>query len=522
MNKRVIILLLVNCLFKTFLFAEKFNIIHDTIYLNISDYINKESKLHLTHSVKHKNHYYCFLYEQGYYSSQLQTRHFFKYSLSDSTLVKCDLPYDLKSSSYLDLFVKNDKVFAQGLYSKNSFQFDETTFEWIRKKKVDHEVYQDESFKVKYMHFGEWGNATWFKDKKSRKEYVVGKNGSTINRIGNKYFFTTPNQIIEITPKELNQSVFTDSYKFLSKAETYYKYRPSKKGVNILYNDTTYSIFDIDPKQRIITSFVLKNKLYQIYSDISSTYIGTLEDSELIPLLALDKKYNMLYRIPQCRRNMNKSDNYRYINFKDGYNTFGYIEIIDSTVKINHIIHDHDSLSYTDDDSFEMLLNQINDPLNLNIDTLTLFENEIGGTEMNQNHIETYGISYHPDSIQYDYKEFIKIMNKAITQTTKYKYDLNTGRVHHISFEWSETVPISLDSDKSIFFYNRFSSDELKKKFSEVIKTLDNVTMSSSVDISRKEDYTMCKWSDFDKYNITLHASTGMYYRRIEIFVLLK
>jgi|SRR5690554_823783 len=122
--------------------------------------------------LKHKDKYYCF-FEVGFGNVLTRsTNHFYVLNEKGKIEYKVPVPNDLHYF-YMDLFVRNDSVFAIEHMYKNTFYLDLNKNQWTETQKADDFIYEDEDFYVTALNFGEWDSTTWFREKKTNIYLIV-------------------------------------------------------------------------------------------------------------------------------------------------------------------------------------------------------------------------------------------------------------------------------------------------------------------------------------------------------------
>ncbi|MFZ4400291.1 MAG: hypothetical protein ACOYO1_09670 [Bacteroidales bacterium] len=512
-TQRIIFFFLFFLTFQLTLQAQTFEVNIDTLFLNIKKIARPATRVNLTHALKYNDKYYCFFKEDGLYSFKIDARYFLIISSNGTILNNIEVPQEIENTTYFDFFIRNDSLLAKTYMDHESFYFDLNKFEWNKIKEIDDRVYEDSNFAITYLDFGEWGETTWFIDKQTQKEYILGSNGTTVNLLDGKYYLTNGVEIIEIEdPRNLKQCESDYYYQLVEKERKSYEGSNSLVGSKIIYKDTTFSQWSFKaPLQTIITTFFSNNQLYQLYSDSISTYIGKIENERLIPIQKIGKKYspsNWYYSY----RGENPDKNRRFLKFSEDNNTFGFIEIKNNKINIHYLKHNLDSLKYLGYDGFEKLLNLISvNSVNLSFEQVNYLEIKLGGIDMKT---ERTGIShngYYPkvyDSMKVKTKEFIKVEDKNISQKTEYLYITSEKSVKSIFLEWSTT---ELYNESNSF--NPFNDEkpeiieQFKRKQNELIKIITSQFGLEPKKKNRGKDYNELTWISKSGLEIILYGS---------------
>lgn len=484
MKKIIIVLLFLFCV-PISLLAQNFEISADTINLDLKEICRPASRVSLTHTIKYNNKFYCFLKERGLYSFKVQSKYLLELSDKGKILNIIETPDEIQKANYFDFFVRNDSLLSKNYINNNSFLLDKEKMKWERIKEVDDQVYEDENYKVFYLDFGEFGESTWFIDKKTQKQYVIGTNGRNINYFNNRYILTSRGKITEIlNPKKLLECKVEEQYEMLKAQKNLQNISHSLIGSKDIYTDSTYNFSFEKPIQEIHTSFVVDQELYHLYSDSISTFIGQIKNKNLVQTQDLNKKYH-LFNSSHSYRGNNLENDYRFLMFMESQNTFGFIQIKNHKIDIKYIKHNIDSLKYLGSDNFEKVLNLINQNSNkLNIEQIHKIENEIGGIHMKTDRINTNHNGYYPkylNSQQIKTNEFIKLESELIAQKTEYLYTISDKNIKSVFIEWSTTQSYN---KTEWFDYNEGKNEKIKvfsKKQDEIIKIITSILNSKPV-----------------------------------------
>jgi len=492
--------------------AQTFKVTVDTIFLNIKDIARPATRVDLTHAVKYKDKYYCFFKENGLYSFEIETRYFLIISNKGTILNNIEVPEEIKNTVYFDFFIRNDSILAKTYMDHESFYFDLNKLGWTKIKEIDDRVYEDQNFTITFLDFGEWGQSTWFIDKQTQREYVLGTCGTTVNLLDSKYYLTNGAEIIEIeNPLSLKLCDNEYYYQTVEKKTKFHEGSNSFIGSKVIYKDTTFSPWSFkEPKQVIITSFVTNNQLFQLYSDSISTFIGKIENEKLITLQNLGKKYSTFDRYYSYRGN-NLDNDSRFLKFRENNNTFGFIEIQNNNIAIHYLKHNLDSLNYLGSDGFEKLLELLKiNPSNFLFEQVTNIEKELGGTDMRTDRVGISHNGYYPEiynSANHKTKEFVKIEDKNIAQKTEYLYSASDNDVKSIFIEWSLTEPYNQTNSFDIFNEKPEISKRFSNKQNEIVKIITKQLGFDPKKKNRGNGYFEFSWTAYKGIEIVLYGS---------------
>lgn len=492
--------------------AQTFDISIDTLFLDVKNIARPASRIDLTHAVKFENNYYCFFEEQGLYGFRLETKHFLVISDKGEILNNIEVPKEIENTVYFDFFIRNGSLFAKTYMDHESFKFDFNKLNWTKIKEVDDRVYEDSTFAITYLDFGEWGQTTWFIDKKTKEEYIIGVNGTTVNKINEEYYLTDGTVVRKIeNPRQLKLSDKKYYYKVVEEGK-FHEGTTSQIGSYTIYEDTTYSPWSFEePKEYIITSFVSNNQLYQLYNDSIQTYIGKIENHRLIPIQDLGKKYQS-YNWHYSYRGENIDNSGRFIKFREDNNTYGFIEINNNTIDIIYLILNQDSLRYVDNDGFSTLLNILLErPDNFSIEMADSIEEAIKGVDMKDYRTSISHNGYYPkiySTQEITTKRFIKVENKYLAQETEYLKTVQDNLVKSIFIEWTQTE--QYNQTNSFDLFNHDEPEIIQKfilKMNELEKTITEKTGSNPKKEDRGNGYTKLTWTLVNGIIIKLYGS---------------
>jgi len=244
------------------------------------DTITVEVKGVMTHALRfHDKHYVLYeqkLLEYGGYGKR------WLYVFSNGKVEKViDCPNDLKTV-YLDFYVKNDSLMIKPYMDKQSYYLDRVNLAWIKVDRTDDLIFEDDSYLVYSLDFGEWGGKTWFIDKLSGQEYILESTTPLVNRIGTVYYLTTAHKVLRIDdPKCLTKAHTDITYRNIRATENAYSWSGDATGIEVVYRDTAFNYFDDSFKSRIVSSFVLNNELLHIYVTDTGSFITSSENNSM-------------------------------------------------------------------------------------------------------------------------------------------------------------------------------------------------------------------------------------------------
>jgi hypothetical protein len=494
--------------------------------LNIKEIVRPATRVDLTHAVKFNDKYYCFFDERGLFSFQDEIKHFFIISQNGTILNEIKVPEELFHCSYFDLFIRKNNLFLKEYYDHKSFCFDTNKLEWKKIKVVNDKIYEDENYIITFLDFGEWGCTTWFTDKKTKKEYELGTNSTFVNRLNGFYYLTDGQGVIEIDdPRRLKPCKINYYYEIIKKKKFFHQGSISYEGSKVIYADSTYDPWSFEePKRWVITSFVFDNQLFQLCVDSNTTYVARIENKELVPIQNIGKKYST-FNWHYSYRGENLANNQRFLKIREDNNTFGFIEINDNKIDIHYLIHNLDSLKYLGSDGFEKLLGFVSK----NIDDLTMMkvdslEIKLNGTDLRTDKKGNFHNSYYPNKSNYliaGTKEYAKVEDEIIAQTTEYFFIAQNSRVKAIFLEWSETNPYKEGNPfKTSFFKDPKFANRFKQKFEEIKRIVTQQLGKILTEARPRNGQIELTWKSDNGVIVTLYSPTTFDdYRQIRMII---
>ncbi len=319
--------------------SQPFTITKDTININIKELIKPATGAVITHAVRHNNKYYCYFEERILNGRDL--KYFFIISENGEVEHKIQIPRDISNTTYYDLFIRNDSIFTKTYMDHNTYYLDKIKLEWIKINEVDDMIYEDDNFYVTHLDFGEWGSTTWFKDKKTGKEYELKSSGKIVNKLDSVYYISSWLSILSIDDPRLLKQCRSNYYYGIVEKEHYTKLirgTNSLLGVKALFKDSIYSFWDDrSPKVTIATSFVSNNKLFHLCVDSVNTYIAKLEAGNLIPMQIIAENFSISdwHYSHRCKI---QNDNSQLLKFQTKKEKrWGFIEINGGNIRIRFL-----------------------------------------------------------------------------------------------------------------------------------------------------------------------------------------
>jgi hypothetical protein len=337
MTKKSAITLIV-ILFSLFSYGQGFEVTVDTLKISVSELIQPDVKIDLTHAVEFQGKYYCFFNEVKSDNTRRDIKFCFILSTNGRVEKKVEVPEEVQNTVYYDLFIKHDTIFVKNYMDGETFYFNDPKSKWIKINEVDDVIFEDDRFYFTFLDFGEWGSTVWCKDKKTKKEYEVSASGTNLNKIDNTYFITSSHRILKIEdPLKLEQSQRDYYYEIVRNKKEHIEGTTSLMGAEIIYNDTTYSYWEQkESKLSLETSFVADNKLYHLCTDSTKTFIAILEKGTMINVQVIGETLSTFNWVNSYRNRIQK-DNSQLLKFRTK-NMMGLISVKGREISIHYLI----------------------------------------------------------------------------------------------------------------------------------------------------------------------------------------
>lgn len=286
--------------------------------------------------------YYCFF--QPIFPTGMAPKKMYIIA-GDGTIEHCldSLPYKF-NGLYSDFHLRNDSILFKTTCRKcNTYIFDKQRLTWGEIAIKDDLVYEDDEFYVTSLDFGEWGGATWFRDKKTGKEYRLSLVSRIINKLGENYFLCFGNRILKIKdPREMHECFPGEYYGYTVKNEKYYDEVYYKQGIETIYSNIPKSPYYpriLEPNECVTsmqTSFLANEKLYHLLMDSCKLSIAELQNGKLekIKLIAEDIS---TYSLSNSYRCSIQKDGSQIIRFGvRGQDLFGLMKIKGDTIAFHY------------------------------------------------------------------------------------------------------------------------------------------------------------------------------------------
>ena len=249
---------------------------HRTLEVDCRQLVAIQSHLNIQNAVEYHNRYYC-LFDCSQLRSLNNSKSKLLFSIDCKTLEYRleDYPDELRHGVYNDLYVRHDTLFIStyGSWHKYDYFFDTIQRRWIETEKQSALVYEDDDYQVFTIDQGEWGDFTWFSNKRNGNQYVMDGSGF-VRRIADTFFVVGSAYIISVSTSQLEQSL-TAPISYREAADKY-----------MFYNDPAFLVNDstprfIEPRER----FLLTDYNYFTPYEADTLFLGSYVADDTLFLL---------------------------------------------------------------------------------------------------------------------------------------------------------------------------------------------------------------------------------------------
>lgn len=494
MKNIIILALYLSVSLFSIILAQSFNVSEKKINFNTNSIFRPVSKIEMIASLKYKNEYYSIFEEKQMYDFGHTENYLIKFDGVGKILFSEKLPQSL--SYYTDFFVYENNIYIQ---SENNVRYilDFKTNKFIETEKGNDLVYEDKDYKVMYKSFGEWGQATWFINKKNKSEHFTSLNGQDVNFLNGKFYITNTSSIWEISnPNNLNKCNPNQHYDVINKKEFgMFESYDYNNGVNSIYKDSTeYNSDDFrsstkDLKYAFITSFVANENLYQITQLKDKTAITKIKNNSVEIVRTFDEKFNLFSWYNQFRNNKNDQ---KFIKFKNGYNSFGFFEVENDKIDITKVNYKYDTIQYIKSDEISQLLSNLSTKNIISKNEILAFEKITKGIDIQKYRNNLKHNGYYPrkfEKVDIETIDYVKSEDEFLTQDIEYLFTKNDNHLKSIFIDYDRTKFFNSEGK----FFSPIRSENKKEndnKFKEKYAEIRNYLMNhgKKIDVKIKKD----------------------------------
>ena len=293
----------------------------DSILVDLSEYIHRDSVTELVEIKKYDGHYYFLFYVQ--YLPNLNGSHFVLMAASEDKLRARHIPFPDGVDGSFNFFERNDTLIME-MDDDRFYSFDPKKWKWSPITSGDNDketLFEDDDWMVKIVRQGEFGSATWFMDKHSKEEYAFldldsGIDGA-IRRTSGAFYVVTRTRVYEIPDPSIGfhcdsatryenakDIQLLGSHFYKSGYTSFSKYfvnpvvcfdNEDLSGEIILPDGTRsyhnpYKVFgENEMDGRIVASFCASDTLFCVLNTSPGLELARLEDAKLVPVHHFNK-----------------------------------------------------------------------------------------------------------------------------------------------------------------------------------------------------------------------------------------
>lgn len=187
----ILVLAMISCGKRQPRFSCFYDAAQDSVYLDLHDYVLPASRVSLYSAIKVGDKYYLKITEEDFpYRGSLV-------EISEMGHESHVVPFPDALSTYCSVSTRNDTLVILDNDNSESFYYSKSG-KWAKAKTLARPSYEDDEYIVQYEEHGEFGDAMWFIDKYSEKEYAfVGLSGR-VCRLGGVFYIVKPTRIYEV------------------------------------------------------------------------------------------------------------------------------------------------------------------------------------------------------------------------------------------------------------------------------------------------------------------------------------
>jgi len=302
----------------------------------INDTVTFDTKGLLLPYLKYKNKYYC----EHYNSNKPGIDDIAEiYIIDKNGNIDSTNNAPFSNLGKQDFHASHDSIFYSTYYDESDFYLNEKNKEWLSIKKVDDVIFEDDDYYVTTLYYGEWGGATWFKDKKTGVEYEAPVAAFAVRRAKGTYFLVTSHAIYKLMHPKLLVNVGKGayhSYRGLKNVGKFYsrKSKGNYDALEIIYQSKILQ--GDDYKFYSAPSFVLNNNLYVVMTDSSKTYVATICKKQLVRVTNIGDSIS-LHEDDNAYRNRHISQSIPFTTGKR--ELYGILEIKNDTIFLHYFKH---------------------------------------------------------------------------------------------------------------------------------------------------------------------------------------
>lgn len=428
-------------------FESGYSLHQDTIYVDING--------EMTHALKYHDKYYVLFKQRVLKYGGYGKRWLYIFSNGQVERI-VDCPKEMRTV-YLDFYAKNDSLILKPYMDKQSYYLDLENHNWIKIDKTDDLIFEDDSFQVFSLDFGEWGGKTWFKEKSTGQEYVLEATTPLVNKIDSIYYLTNSFQVIKIkNPRLLNKCTDDITYANIESTGKSYSWYGKPIGFVYVYQDTTFNYFDFKYQSHIVSSFVLNNKLLHIYETDTAAFIARHRGYDIEPIQKILDNVSF-YNWHFSYRCSNLNGNNELLKFRtNDEQIFGLLEMINNEVHVTYLKNNAElkpkfiGVEKADSIFVDRLNAILPEFHNLKLKAIDSLEQTWGSFDITPNHNIGVGNSWNPNNYTLDTcRSYLVKEDSIFSNSIMYHRTKKNNLVRVVSIDWEYKRNL-MDSDSEV------------------------------------------------------------------------
>ena len=432
---RLCMILAMCFLFSTnYALGETFRSSTSRIEIDAKQFCHPFSEVTLSAATKYHGHYIVMFYEELHDGTSFKRfLHILAISTADHSIktIKTDIDGNFDMNSRDEMFVRNDSLLIKSYYSKgNNYCIATSGDEWHMKKipAVSDQAYEDDTYRVNYTDFGEFGEYLSFIEKKNSVEHAFHSRGVKIFKMSDGYymcglygisFISDPSEGSVINIRDMREypaSLPAKRYDIL-------KGRIGKFGLGPKI-DTTYH-----------AAFLHNGTIHLLASNRSDTYIERFDGKNVHKVWSMGRKLPSWVNTSVFDLNRQNDGALCWYNGKE--NHCGIVDIERDSIRIIGLMLKRDPIVYTNQNTVKKTLKHFLPKLKTStLAEAEAFEEQNGGI-CNGLFLSCHVLDVSKPNLQE--KRFYHLIDRRLTQITTYGFDKESKVLDYIVIEWINT-----------------------------------------------------------------------------------
>lgn len=230
----------------------------------------------LTKVVLFKNNFYC-MFETSRKNTTQQFIKMIVFNQKGKFVEDVFVPEEIQNMSHYDLIVEKDSLYVkENQFEKENFVLGEYIADLNKIKTRNFSIFKDEIYNIYSHGKGEWGGTIFFENNKTKEVFETYSSCPVVvNKIKKDYYVT-------------NNGMYSSNVLKISDPTKLHKSKLNlNENIGSKYNEGIEEILNIDGFS-IITSFVIEEKLFHLYSDKKNVFVGVVENEKMKPKYKFD------------------------------------------------------------------------------------------------------------------------------------------------------------------------------------------------------------------------------------------